>query len=1326
MEELEISLFPHNEEAYEALCQSTEKYPLAFIEHATGTGKSFILLKYLYKKMRQKRVLFISMHDEMFGQLFDEQMPSLGIKRDDFNTFDTLIYHNILKHDMRSIINNYDCIVFDEAHHCGAEKWSTKVRELKELVLQTPGKVMIGATATGIRYLDDYTDVSEEYFDGKTVSRLPISKSILNNLLPAPLYVNTLSSCASTIDRIKKKLNKIIRTEEVQTYSKRVAELDEKVSRESDVASLLQKYDVKPGEKYIIFCKTIEDLEQKKLEAEEWFKNIGPIRTFAAHSDQKKEINMREINAFGESRNEISLMFAVDIFNEGFHISGVDGVLMFRKTKSPIIYFQQLGRALSFSARKKQIKIFDFVDNISDNDVIYELYKEIIEEAKKLTQEHPENKELYEEILSRFKIIDEATSILDELREIENNINEKHIYNDLLNNAIIKLQEYRSLYPNTDFIEQYQKNLIAYDYKKAYEYICKNIEHLKTNQIDLLQSLNIIVSPFTSLPKFDREKILQGYETLAELSEETYRVFIKQYVEFYEKNNRRPNSNGDEYEYNLYKQHRYYLDELSSNKITKMLHNFPFKSTVEEVVLSGNYPDKEELEKYATYITEKLLNNKALDSVEVKVSKKIRGTLSLKNIGLITTLNRIDDIAYKIEESIEIIRRYKKLVDPNERFNNYIKLSYNKEVYKAISIIHKYAKRITTPQFIKLLELDIALPNVINKTLEERQKELGEYNSVYEKEQHDGIVVLNDFIIFIVQNSRRPDLNNPNEKSLALEYENHIRKSTTTKIREICNLLKANRIELTFYEKVIIGDYIPTEVLDKYISTIITKVSITGEITEEELKVARAIDRHGYTVSIDYLKELIKVFIEIRNLNEDVDKLDNESKPTKATNRTRKNESQSTILRRISSNRKYLTKQLISRLLSLGIKVSDDIINEVNSLEGCINVAHKELLKTNSFKDDLFNYIKTYGKLPDITNPLYSKYRNYLAKLSNKNAISFLKEIFTIIKNPGIEEQVLFGEYNTFDPKIKEYIISKKDKDVLDDLERKILNILSRNYSLLKNEEIREALSITRKKPKTKKETMEDKLVANIIESINLNPEQTLDFSNIVHRLSYENQVKIRKYQKKVLGRIFLTKLEKRLKTEKKPIRLLLTPEESIKYEEYKRLEFTDSEDQFLLTTIQNLNTDLEFLQEGIDRRNFLNKYIDFIHNNHGNQPSMFSENEEERQLAETYQTIKEKLSKGELKLVENAIIEASQVAIEESFFTLFTSFITTHGRFPCGNSDNPDEIQLNNLYIALGDTFSKEQQKIIKELRKKYTRATLAANLEFTRKSQANAQIKK
>ena len=53
MNEEDIKLFPHNEVAYKKLVASLDEYPLSFIEHATGTGKSFIILKYLYAKMRE-------------------------------------------------------------------------------------------------------------------------------------------------------------------------------------------------------------------------------------------------------------------------------------------------------------------------------------------------------------------------------------------------------------------------------------------------------------------------------------------------------------------------------------------------------------------------------------------------------------------------------------------------------------------------------------------------------------------------------------------------------------------------------------------------------------------------------------------------------------------------------------------------------------------------------------------------------------------------------------------------------------------------------------------------------------------------------------------------------------------------------------------------------------------------------------------------------------------------------------------------------------------------------------------------------------------------
>ena len=43
----EIKLFEHNEEGYKALVEKTKESNFAFLERATGTGKSYILLKYM-------------------------------------------------------------------------------------------------------------------------------------------------------------------------------------------------------------------------------------------------------------------------------------------------------------------------------------------------------------------------------------------------------------------------------------------------------------------------------------------------------------------------------------------------------------------------------------------------------------------------------------------------------------------------------------------------------------------------------------------------------------------------------------------------------------------------------------------------------------------------------------------------------------------------------------------------------------------------------------------------------------------------------------------------------------------------------------------------------------------------------------------------------------------------------------------------------------------------------------------------------------------------------------------------------------------------------
>ena len=130
----EIKLFPHNEEAVEDMIDGLSESNFAFMERATGTGKSMILIKLMDELMRNKRVLFVTLHDAMFNQFLKRDMPSCGTSKEDYEALDCILYHSIPKHDANWYYNNYDFFIFDEAQHCGAPKWGEVIGELSELV----------------------------------------------------------------------------------------------------------------------------------------------------------------------------------------------------------------------------------------------------------------------------------------------------------------------------------------------------------------------------------------------------------------------------------------------------------------------------------------------------------------------------------------------------------------------------------------------------------------------------------------------------------------------------------------------------------------------------------------------------------------------------------------------------------------------------------------------------------------------------------------------------------------------------------------------------------------------------------------------------------------------------------------------------------------------------------------------------------------------------------------------------------------------------------------------------------------------------------------
>jgi len=67
------------------------------------------------------------------------------------------------------------------------------------------------------------------------------------------------------------------------------------------------------------------------------------------------------VQALEEGR--VKVVFAVDIFNEGVDIPGIDTVLFLRPTESFVVFLQQLGRGLRKETGKEHLTVLDFIGN---------------------------------------------------------------------------------------------------------------------------------------------------------------------------------------------------------------------------------------------------------------------------------------------------------------------------------------------------------------------------------------------------------------------------------------------------------------------------------------------------------------------------------------------------------------------------------------------------------------------------------------------------------------------------------------------------------------------------------------------------------------------------------------------------------------------------------------------------------------------------------------------------------------------------------------------------------------------------------------------------
>lgn len=519
MESNNVHLLPHNEEAFIKLKKCLEDNQLVAINHATGTGKSFIILKYLYEN-KDKRILFLSPSYPINDQLLQEHTKELSIDVKEFSKIDTLIYRSLLKMNMDELARNYDIIVLDEYHRCGAKKWGIKVNELLECVKQKhPETKVIGTTATEIRYLDNERNMNNILFDGVCASTLTLADAMLREILPVPIYINSLVELSVEYERtIGKVYKKSLYDRERNYYLQLVAgirsQIDEIINEEKNIGQYIKR-----NGKHLIFSSTIDNIEKDKVTIDKLLNCRH--NEYVVHVKKTKEENARTLKEFRYDSNPATL-YCINILNEGVHVKGVDSIFMLRPTTSPIIFFQQLGRLLSYSRRKDKVVVFDLVNNIRQSPHIYQLYIDLYQRANELIKSDPDNRDRYLNIVKRFKIVDATSKIYDKL--------------DILNNALSKEKFYKK---RIDFvIEILQKNGHANEIEEkiAKMDLFKYYKYITLEQFRIIKTLDVDKPSIFNLSEDGFAEMLNGEENIYKKEKKLAILIVNRINAFYENN----------------------------------------------------------------------------------------------------------------------------------------------------------------------------------------------------------------------------------------------------------------------------------------------------------------------------------------------------------------------------------------------------------------------------------------------------------------------------------------------------------------------------------------------------------------------------------------------------------------------------------------------------------------------------------------------------------------------------------------------------------------------------------------------------------------------
>ena len=258
-----------------------------------------------------------------------------------------------------------------------------------------------------VRMMEQYGKAAIVHPTGKLesyiASEMTLGEAVVRGILPAPNYVTAVYQYQKDLARYQMQVDNL-RSPGIQDANQKYLDALRRALEQADgLDKVFAHHITNKSGKYIVFCANKEHMDEMISHVPEWFAKVNAeVAVYEAYSDDPGTDKAFADFKTDES-DKLKLLFCIDMLNEGVHVEGISGVILFRPTISPTIYKQQIGRALTAGENSTPL-ILDVVNNFEGLCSIAGLQGEMQEAAYRLNANGEGNKIVTE----RFEVIEQV------------------------------------------------------------------------------------------------------------------------------------------------------------------------------------------------------------------------------------------------------------------------------------------------------------------------------------------------------------------------------------------------------------------------------------------------------------------------------------------------------------------------------------------------------------------------------------------------------------------------------------------------------------------------------------------------------------------------------------------------------------------------------------------------------------------------------------------------------------------------------------------------------------------------------------------------------